>query len=70
MTTATTEIECWIVTDSMGEYVEYYNPTGHVMAFTRDREKARVTTCSYDAYHVAEIARTLYRRRYMRMGMK
>jgi hypothetical protein len=62
-------METWIVTDSCGEYVEYYNPTGHVMVFTRDREKARVTTCSQDAYEVARVAQRLYGRKQMRMGM-
>lgn len=59
----------WIVSDNMGEYVEYYNPTGHVMNFTRDREKALRTTCSYHAAEVARIARELYRRKNMRFGI-
>ncbi len=63
MTTAT--METWIVTDGMGEYVEYYNPTGHVMVFTRDREKARATTCSWDAFEVARVAREVYGRKRM-----
>ncbi len=59
----------WMVCDGMGEYVAYYNPTGHVMTFTRDREQARRTTCSYDAADVARIARTIYGRSQMRFSI-
>jgi hypothetical protein len=66
---ATRQIEEWLVSDGMGEYVAYYNHTGHVMHFTRDRDEARKTTDSYDAAEVARVARTLYGRKNMRIGM-
>ena len=59
----------WIVTDGMGEHVQYYNPTGHVMVFTKNRDEARRTTDSYEAYEIARIARELYKRRFMKIGM-
>lgn len=52
----------WRVGDGMGEWVAYYNPTGHVMHFTRNSEEAWRTTDSYYAAEVARIARTLYNR--------
>ncbi len=61
--------DVWMVTDGCGEYIEYYNPTGHVMHFTRDREKARRTTCHYDAGEVARVAREVYRRKNMRFSI-
>lgn len=65
----TTRQDEWLVSDSCGEYVAYYNHTGHVMYFTRDREQAWKTTDSYDAAEVARIARVLYRRERMRLGI-
>jgi hypothetical protein len=59
----------WLVGDGMGEFVAYYNHTGHVMHFTRDRQEARKTTDSREAFEVARIARELYRRKNMRMAM-
>ena len=59
----------WIVSDSMGEYVEYYNPTGHVMVFTRDFAKARRTTDSHEAAEIARIARVVYKRPNMRFSI-
>jgi hypothetical protein len=68
MTTATRQDE-WLVSDGMGEYVGYYNPTGKVMHFTRSRDEARRTTDSREAFEVARIAREVYGRKSMRMGM-
>lgn len=65
----TTQQEEWLVTDGMGEYVRYYHPTGDVMVFTHCREEAMRTSDSRDAFKVARLARTLYRRVGMRMGM-
>lgn len=59
----------WMVTDGCGEYVRYYNHTGHVMHFTRDRDEAMKTTDSEDAYRIAEIAQRLYGRKSMQMSM-
>lgn len=64
-----TEIETWIITDGMGEFVAYYNPTGHVMVFTRSRDEARATTDSREAFEIARIARELYGRKQMRISM-
>lgn len=68
MTTATT-MEVWIVTDSMGEFVEAYHLDGGVMDFTRDRDQAMQTTDSVHAFEVARVAREVYGRRFMRMGL-
>lgn len=54
--------EYWIVGSPTGEYVMYYNHTGHVMHFTTDRAEARRFTDAGDAYEVQRIARDLYRR--------
>jgi hypothetical protein len=62
-------VDTWHVCDGMGEWVEYYNPTGHVMHFTRDREKSRRTTDSYEAAEIARIAREVYRRRNMEFSI-
>lgn len=66
---ATRQQDEWMVADGMGEWVEYYNPTGHVMHFTRDYDKARRTSDSSDAAEVARIARLLYRRTNMRISI-
>ena len=66
---ATRTQDVWMVTDGMGEYVAYYNPTGHVMDFTRAREEARVTTDSYEAAEIARVARALYQRKNMRFSI-
>ena len=58
------------ITDSMGEYVEHYNPTGHVMVFTKDREKAFATSCSHNASEISRIAREIYKRKWMRFWIK
>lgn len=60
-------MDVWHVTDGMGEYVAYYNPTGHVMHFTRNRDESRRTTSSEDAWEIARIAREVYGRKWMRM---
>lgn len=60
-------MEEWIVTDGMGEFVEYYNPTGLVMHFGNDRALAWKTTDSEEAWEVARIARDVYNRKSMRM---
>lgn len=62
-------MDTYIITDGMGEFVRYYNHTGHVMQFTREREEAWQTTDSRDAYDVARIAQKLYRRPMMKMAM-
>lgn len=61
----------WQVSDGMGEFVAYYNPTGHVMHFTRHPSYDGVwkTTDSQEAFEVARIAREVYKRSGMRMGM-
>jgi hypothetical protein len=64
-----TNIEEWLVTDAMGEWVCYYNPTGHVMHFTRCREEAMQTTDANHAAEVARIARVVYGRKNMRFGI-
>lgn len=62
-------METWIISDGMREYVEYFNPTGLVMVFTGNRDKAMVTTDSEDAFKIARIAREVYGRKHMRMAM-
>jgi hypothetical protein len=59
----------WLVTDGCGEYVRYFNHTGTVMHFTPNREEAWRTADSRDAFEVARIAREVYQRRFMRMGL-
>lgn len=61
----------WMVSDGCGEYVAYYNPTGLVMHFTRNPSYDGVwkTTDSEQAFDVARIAREVYKRKSMRMGM-
>lgn len=59
----------WIVGDGMGEWVEYYNPTGVVMVFTHEREKAFRTTDSYEAANITRIAREVYGRKNMRLSI-
>lgn len=62
-------MEEYIVTDGMNQFVEYYNATNHVMAFTNDREKCWRTCCSQNAFNVARIARELYGKKCMKMQM-
>lgn len=62
-------MDTWIITDSMGEYIEYYNATNHIMVFTRERDKAMVTTDSEYAFELARLARELYKRKNMRIAM-
>jgi hypothetical protein len=71
MTTETRRPDEWMVSDGMGEYVSYYNPTGLVMHFTKHPSYDGVwkTTSSDDAFEVARIAREVYKRKHMRMGM-
>ena len=70
MFTATAgKIDEWLVSDGMGEYVRYFNPTGLVIHFTRDRDEAWKTTDSEQAFEVARIAREVYKRKWMRLGM-
>ena len=58
----------YLITDSMGEYVEYFNPTGLVMVFTRVRDEAWKTTDSKEAFDVARVAREVYKRKHMRFS--
>jgi hypothetical protein len=53
----------------MGEYVAYYNPTGHVMHFTRNRDEAYITCDHHWAAHIVRIAREVYKRKYMDFGI-
>ena len=62
-------MDLWTINDGMGEWVRYYNHTGHVMVFTRNRDEAMRTTDSADAFEIARIARTVYRRPNMRMAI-
>ena len=61
-------IDVRTVSDGMQERIEYYNPTGRVMV-TRDREEAMRATDSVDAFDIARIAKVIYRRGGMRIGM-